>query len=142
IPFIFTSAFVLGVDENKLLSLSADAFVAKPINVDKLFYVIELCTGLKYKYMAVKKDQEKPVLCPQEMKASFYQLPQQQQDVLRRHANDGNIKKIRNLAGFLKDDEVWQNLGNHICEMVMKYDMDGLINLFSEDNKSPKDNSD
>jgi two-component system, sensor histidine kinase len=131
IPFVFTSAFVLGVDENRLLSLSADAFIAKPINVDKLFHIIEHCIGLEYEYAAMKDVQEKPVFSAGEMKDSFCQLPREQQDVLRQHANEGNIRKIRNLAGYLKKDSQWQNLGNHICEMVMKYDMDGLIKLFS-----------
>jgi len=135
IPFIFTSAFVLGADENKLLSLSANAFVAKPINVNKFFLIIEQCTGLQYEYIALKEEQDKPLLTPQQMKSTFKKLPKQQQLTLRQHANNGNIKQIRNLAGFLKEDSEWKNLGEHICEMVTKYDMDGLSKLFSEDDK-------
>jgi len=133
VPFIFTSAFVLGADENRLLSLSANAFVAKPINVSRLFLIIEQCIGLQYEYLHLKGEQNKPLLTPQQMKNTFKQLPTQQQDTLRQHANNGNIKQIRNLAGFMKQDKEWQDLGEHICEMVAKYDMDGLSKLFSTD---------
>jgi len=137
IPFIFTSAFVLGADESKLLALGASAFIAKPINIAKLFQVIKECIGLQYKYLATKEAQDKPILSLGQLQEKFSSLPQQQQDVLKQYANDGNIKQIRSLAGYLKEDEQWQHLGNHICEMVMKYDMDGLLKLFSaeeEDN--------
>lgn len=133
IPFIFTSAFVLGADENKLLSLGANVFIAKPINVNKLFQIIEQHTGLHYEYTTIKEDPDKPLLSHRQMQIHFKELPQQQQDILRQHANNGNIKQIRNLAGYLKEDEQWHHLGNHICEMASKYDMDGLLKLFSED---------
>jgi len=131
IPFIFTSAFVLGADENNLLALTANAFIAKPINVHKLFQVIEQCIGLEYQYSDIEETPGKPLISPMQMQVNFRQLPQQQQDVLRQYANNGNIKQIRTLAGYLKEDEQWHHLGNHICEMVIKYDMDGLLKLFS-----------
>jgi len=131
IPFIFTSAFVLGADENNLLALTANAFIAKPINVHKLFQVIEQCIGLEYQYSDIEETPGKPLISPMQMQVNFRQLPQQQQDVLRQYASNGNIKQIRTLAGYLKEDEQWHHLGNHICEMVIKYDMDGLLKLFS-----------
>ncbi len=137
IPFIFTSAFVLGGDKNKLLSLKADAFIAKPINTDNLFQTIHRCTGLQYEHLKTKEETKQIALCPNEMLGVFKQLPNQQQRQLRQHATDGNIKQIRNLATDMKQDEKWQNLGNHICEMAMKYDMDGLIKLFSSDSREP-----
>jgi len=132
LPFIFTSAFVLGADENKLLSLNADAFIAKPINVDKLFQVIEKCTGLEYNYAEQPEEQkQQSVSCIEDMKSSFKELPKQQQELLMQYATHGNVKQIRNQANKLKGNEQWHDLGNHICEMVMKYDMDGLLKLFS-----------
>jgi len=131
LPFVFTSAFVLGADENRLLSLDADAFIGKPINVDRLFQIIGQCTGLQYEYEELEEKQGQPLLCLKDMQATFNELPQQQQELLRQYATNGNVKQIRKQANHLKENEQWRNLGNHICEMVMKYDMDGLLKLFS-----------
>lgn len=131
LPFVFTSTFVLGSDENNLLSLKANAFIAKPISINKLFQIIEQCTGLKYEYLSVATETNETLFSPKLMQATFKQLPPQQQDTFRQHAHDGNVKQIRTLVGELKEDEQWHNLGNHICDLVVKYDMDGLIKLFS-----------
>ncbi|MFK5986148.1 MAG: response regulator [Pseudomonadota bacterium] len=132
-PFIFTSTFVLGSDENNLLSLEANAFIAKPINIDKLFQVIKQCSGLRYDYLLSTNEPEKALLNPKLMLATFKKLPQEQREIFRQHAHDGNVKQIRMLVEQLKKEQQWQNLGNHICELVVKYDMDGLIKFFSEE---------
>jgi len=132
IPFVFTSAFVLGADENRLMALNANAFIGKPINVENLFQVMEQCTGIEYEYSVEPEEPPPALTCSKDMRNSFKELPRQQQELLMQYANHGNVRQIRNQANELKQTDEWQDLGNHICEMVMKYDMDGLLKLFAD----------
>jgi len=86
---------------------------------------------LQYEYEQTEAESGQPLLCLKDMQASFRELPTEQQELLMQYATNGNVKQIRNQANQLKEDAQWTSLGNHICEMVMKYDMDGLLQLFS-----------
>ena len=56
-------------------------------------------------------------------------LPAEQRNRLAEHVMAGNLKQLRYEINELKINNAWQELADHIAELVERYDLDGLQQL-------------
>jgi two-component system, sensor histidine kinase and response regulator len=131
LPIILSSAHVMSIEENRLLASGADAFLSKPVDAEKLFQTIGHHINVHYRYKTVANKEQQLEHNTKLIHQQFAELAQQQRQLLQQMLGEGNLKSIRENAEDLKEQQHYQDLGNYICEMASKYDMDGLQKLFN-----------
>ncbi|MCW8929964.1 MAG: response regulator [Gammaproteobacteria bacterium] len=130
LPVILISSYIFGAQENKLKASGADVFLAKPLDPEKLFQILSQYLDVHYYYQSVLSDESSQPHNLTVIHAQLTHLPEQQRQQLQSIIETGNLKSVRLLAQELKEQKAYVNLGDYICEMATKYDIDALHKIF------------
>lgn len=130
LPVILTSSYVLGAQEKKLIASGADAFLGKPLDAEKLFQIISQYLGVNYYYKTLFNDEQNQSYDLTAIHGQLIELPEKYRQQLQQIIEDGNLKGVREYAKDLKEQKLYSQLGNYVCEMATKYDIDALHKLF------------
>lgn len=129
VPIIAASASVFETERYQTLLAGCDDFIAKPIEVPKLFGTLKRWLNLEWEYEAVEAGQLLPTQAKQpEM---MVMPPPAELNVLRELAQMGDIGGLKDYTEQLaaKNDPAYQPLVVRLQELVKNFDTETILEL-------------
>jgi signal transduction histidine kinase/DNA-binding NarL/FixJ family response regulator len=107
-----------------------DAFLAKPINMTKLFEILEKRLQLEWIY----EETGEPAMVPQlDSSSDFTPPPQEELDILLDLAMMGNMQKIKKRAAYIKQlDELYEPFASELQTLAKNYKERAVLALIKK----------
>jgi CheY-like chemotaxis protein len=127
VPIIIASASATSEDESRSLAAGASAFVAKPIEQERLLKAIGEHLAVQWTYQEIGEEGELPPTGPADQ---IVIPPQEEMDVLHRLALAGNMRDIRDRANYLKDlDPRYEPFVRRLQSLAQRYQSEAILAL-------------
>jgi CheY-like chemotaxis protein len=127
VPILIASASATSEDESRSLAAGANAFVAKPIEQERLLKAIGEHLAVEWTYREIAEEEELP---PTGTADRIVIPPQEEMDVLYRLALAGNMRDIRDRANYLKDlDPRYGPFVRRLQSLAQRYQSEAILAL-------------
>jgi PAS domain S-box-containing protein len=124
IPILIASASASSEDQSRSLAAGASAFVAKPIEQDKLLNAMGEHLAVEWTYQEIWEEQEPGTA------DTMVIPPQEEMEVLHELALAGNMRDLRDRANYLKGlDPRYRPFAKHLQSLVQKYQSQAILTL-------------
>jgi CheY-like chemotaxis protein len=138
IPVIMLSARASLGDESEALASGADAFMARPVNVDKLLTAIAKLLKIAWTIGAPKVTEPVTAIAAADPMASMGVPPAEEMEELHRLALEGNMRKIVLWAQQVAtNDPRYVAFTNQLCQLAQGYQSRAILLLVEAHLASP-----
>jgi CheY-like chemotaxis protein len=130
VPIIAISASAYGMDQKQSRAVGCDAFLAKPIETQKLFELLETHLPIEWVYKEIPGEEETALSQPE---SELVPPPQEELEVLYELAILGRMRRIREQADHLEElDERYIPFARRLREFARRFDDKQIIELVQQ----------